>query len=806
MKSRLLSLALFLVGPAFPGLSRSAEYPAPVLAAVTVSAPTDKTPAGESRIPATERLDQLVAANLAKQGLQPNPPASDEILVRRLYLDIIGRIPTKAETLAFLDSKDPRKRDKLIDTLLESDGYVSHFYNFWADILRAKSDLSGAAQSLPAGNAYADWIKQSLRENKPYDTFVREMITASGSTWENPAIGYYIRDYGMPLDNLAVTTQVFLGTQIVCAQCHNHPFDKWTQMDYYHLAAFTYGQMTTNNSANQRAALALAGGPRMVKTKSKNKSAPTPVAETEGGTASNPMDGLTKQELAKAFSEILKPVRFNNVVETERTLTLPHDYKYDDAKPKSPVTPKALFGPEAPLTPSENPIQAFALWMTSQENPRFTKVIANRLWKRALGLGLIEPVDELRDDTVASNPELMDFLEGRMKAFGYDMKKYLRMIYTSATYQREASPKEVTLGETYHFPGPILRRMSSEQIWDSLVSMAVENPDAPDPAQELAARRRLTEVELIGAAVYDMPPADFLAKARDIAQVQKTLAAEIQLSQSKLAEARATRNPDAIKTAVKEAAVIRRRLETEIEKRVYRAGLEEKLTVSQGNVGNAEEADAFLTEIAAVMKDLPAESHDDGPPVLARKADREGKAPRRTGFVNDIVSALLKPDLVSLRQAEKQRSASETAAWGIDTPAERRSYANFSTARARMIRASELPSPAPRGHFLREFGQSDRELVENSTDQASITQALSLLNGPYASAVASRFSVIGREIAASKGQDARLDTIYLTMMSRRPTAEERRIFAEASESMGGSLPQSGIIWTLLNTRQFFFIQ
>ncbi|MCC6881374.1 MAG: DUF1549 domain-containing protein, partial [Verrucomicrobiales bacterium] len=182
MKSRLLSLALVLVGLAFPCLSRSAENPAPVLAAVTVPAPTGKASAGESRIPATDRLDQLDAANLAKQGLQPNPPASDEILVRRLYLDIIGRIPTKAETLAFLDSKDPHKRDKLIDTLLESDGYVSHFYNFWADILRAKSDLSGAAQSLPAGNAYADWIKQSLRENKPYDTFVREMITASGST------------------------------------------------------------------------------------------------------------------------------------------------------------------------------------------------------------------------------------------------------------------------------------------------------------------------------------------------------------------------------------------------------------------------------------------------------------------------------------------------------------------------------------------------------------------------------------------------------------------------------------------------
>ncbi|WP_075088873.1 DUF1549 domain-containing protein [Verrucomicrobium spinosum] len=161
--------------------------------------------------------------------------------MRRIYLDVVGRIPTKAEAVAFLESKDATKRQKLIDQLLNSDGYVQHAFNFWADVLRVKNGIAPGGQGREAGAAYIQWLKESLRDNKPYDRMVRELLTADGATYEDGAMGFYMRDLGMPLDNMAVTTQVFLGTQMVCAQCHNHPFDKWSQMDYYQMAAHSNG-------------------------------------------------------------------------------------------------------------------------------------------------------------------------------------------------------------------------------------------------------------------------------------------------------------------------------------------------------------------------------------------------------------------------------------------------------------------------------------------------------------------------------------------------------------------------------------
>ena len=151
-------------------------------------------------------------------------------------MDIAGRIPTFSELSEFLESENEDKRAQLIDELLESEGYVSSYYNFWADILRVKS--RGRRTIMVS---YQEWIKDSLRENLAYDKFVRELITSEGYVWDDPAVGYYLRDAGMPLDNMSNTAQVFLGTRMQCAQCHDHPFDKWTQKEYYHMAAYTIG-------------------------------------------------------------------------------------------------------------------------------------------------------------------------------------------------------------------------------------------------------------------------------------------------------------------------------------------------------------------------------------------------------------------------------------------------------------------------------------------------------------------------------------------------------------------------------------
>ena len=185
-------------------------------------------------LPESQKIDQFLSQGWEKAGLKPNPPASDEVLVRRFYLDIAGRIPTLDEAQAYMSSKDPQRRAKLIDTLLDSDGYTSHMFNYWADVLRLTDNVKGRITA----EAYEEWLKQQIKANTPFDQFVKKLLTTEGGVWDSGSIGFWQRDENK-LDHLAYTVQVFLGTSIVCAQCHNHPFDKWSQMDYYHMAAFT---------------------------------------------------------------------------------------------------------------------------------------------------------------------------------------------------------------------------------------------------------------------------------------------------------------------------------------------------------------------------------------------------------------------------------------------------------------------------------------------------------------------------------------------------------------------------------------
>lgn len=775
-----------------------------VAAVVSILPPNPALRADEAS--AVARIDRLVLEGLKKEGLEPNADASDEVFVRRAHLDLAGRTPTKAETLAFLDSKDPDKRAKLVDSLAGSEGYVSHFYNWFADLLRMRTSISGNGQSVGAGLAYERWLKDAIRAGRPYDELVRDLVTATGSSWENPAVGYYLRDFGMPLDNLAITTQVFLGTQIVCAQCHNHPFDSWTQMDYYHLSAFTYGMNGTNNHPVLERALELHRESRAAASSAKGGKA-AKAKRKKAGASYAAQDGA----LRKASSEILFPLRFNNVNATDRQLRLPKDYQYDDAKPLSAVPPSTLFGKEAVLSGGEHPVRAFADWITSPENPRFSKVIANRLWKRAFGLGLIEPVDDLKDNTVAANAPLMDYLEDLIVSLGYDLRAFQRILHKTKAYQREASLEEPVPGAPYPFAGPILRRMSAEQIWDSLVAMTVSDPDLPDPERALYADRRLAEVRLIAEAVYDQKPGQYLANLRKVVAVQEELSQRIAAAEAKVAEAREQGDPDLVKQASGEARKIKNELDDRIEEVVYRDGLARKLATLKG-VSQVEPAAKpagakpespsragghLVDEIAAAVL-AGGRGLDEGLSELSGEGT--------PGIVDELVSAIFAGREAALRADREARRDREQAEWKVKTREEKDSYRNFDRVlREQMRRASELNQPAPAGHFLREFGQSDRELIDNGSRDASVTQALAMLNGPTLAAVTNRYSVLMRDMKGENFED-RLETVYLTMLSRPPSAEEVKVFREAwaADPETGTVP--GIVWTMLNTRQFLFIQ
>lgn len=408
---------------------------------------------------ASKRIDALIQKHLAAASLQQQPIVNDELYLRRAYLRVVGRIPTTDEAIDFLQDTRPNKRSVLIDTLLDSPGYVSHQFNLWADVLRAQTlKVKG---SFGGGIYYVPWIKEQIQKNVPYDAFVRSLLTAEGFAWENPAVGYYMRDQNMHLDNMALGVQVFLGTQLQCAQCHDHPFEKWTQKDFYQLAAFTAGVKTTFDVSE---------------SSSSNKLSKLAKAYKDAHADA----GVYQDALYQNYKRFMFPY-INSVEHKEADLKFPDDYNYSNAQPGDRVRPKVPFG-SIGQTPSSYSarIQSYANWMTSPENPLFTLVIANRMWKYAMGKGLIEPIDNIQSIEAADSPELLRFLEVVMRHVNYDLKQFLRVLYNTEFFQRASVVYDPQQPDDYSLQGPIFQRMSAEQLWDSIATLI-----SPDVDQNL---------------------------------------------------------------------------------------------------------------------------------------------------------------------------------------------------------------------------------------------------------------------------------------------------------------------------------
>ena len=307
----------------------------------------------------------------------------------------------------------------------------------------------------------------------------------------------------------------------------------------------------------------------------------------------------------------------------------------------------------------------------------------------------------------------------------------------------------------------------------------------------------ITKVQLIAEAVYDQSPGEFFRSAQSVMALQRDLALEIEAAENKLTQARENDDEEAAKAAFDEVKKIRRKLYYGVEERVYRKGLAEKVKlVAMNDAGDSSEASAFLNELAHALTEENSVDPMEGLDKMAASED---------GLIDELTSAVMAEKRGQYRRIVAAREKREKEKWKINTVAEKRAYKSFERVRKGMRRASEMSSPAPANHFLRAFGQSDRELVENSSDQASITQALTMLNGPIRNAVTNRYSVLYRDLKGETFRD-RLDTVFLTMLSREPSAEELAVFRQAWDANPEAGSLNGIVWTLLNTRQFLFIQ
>ncbi len=403
-------------------------------------------------------VDRFIAGTLRQMGMELIGDSTDEQFLRRVYLNVIGRIPTYDEAIAFLESDVPTKRSDLIDQLLNSPGYDSHMFNYWADVLRAKTKTGPNNQTNSI--SYLNYLKRTIAENKPYNEWVYDMLTASGGGWEpgsTGAVGYLERDKGMPLDNLANTMQVFTGTRMECAQCHNHPFNKQIeQKDFFYLAAFTHGLKGPRDNGGY-------GGNAGMQERAMYENAPQEVRN------------VVRQMRYDIFD-------FGVVGAGDGRIPLPMDYQYRDADPGEIVGGKtpAFLGQSVRTSDSKDADDGrvkLAGWMTAPENPRFTKVIANRLWKKVMGRGLFEPVDELDMEVTISQPNLLAHLEKLMVSLDYDTKEFMRVLYNTRTFQFQPNPEEFDTSKPYHFAGRVLSRMSAEQIWDSMLATTVPNID-----------------------------------------------------------------------------------------------------------------------------------------------------------------------------------------------------------------------------------------------------------------------------------------------------------------------------------------
>ncbi len=423
---------------------------------------------------AVGRIDAAIGGMLQKKGLTYNRPLNDHMFLRRIYVDVSGVIPTYEQAIEFLKNPNPQKRSLLINRLLDQLGHVSHLYNYFADMLRIQSEVPGTVLRT---DAFSQWFKDSLRKNRPYNKIVYDMMTAKGRMWENPASGYHLRDADMKLDHVAFMTKVFLGKDISCAQCHDHPFEDWTQMDYYALTAYL-GEMKTKASSFPKGN-GKKGKKGQATPRFKRDDFESLIARENGLNPKDEKDKLALRRLTNRVNKASREISAANslkVWEKEgEKLRLPDDYGYEDGKPGQVVRPRMLIGGEPAAWKELPPRERIARWFVNPENKWFAMAIANRMWAFYFGRGAVEPLHNIEVEE-AENTILLKAITEIMIDLEFDLKAFSWVILHTQAYNRMATSVHVPDNEDYFFPGPLLRRMSAEQVWDSLLTLMVENP------------------------------------------------------------------------------------------------------------------------------------------------------------------------------------------------------------------------------------------------------------------------------------------------------------------------------------------
>ncbi|MBL8843663.1 MAG: DUF1553 domain-containing protein [Planctomycetes bacterium] len=373
-------------------------------------------------------VDELVDAKLQAVKAQPSGSCSDAEFCRRIHLDLTGAPPTARTTRAFLlDRRDSRvKRDELIDRLIGSVEFVEHWTNKWADLLQVNSKFLG----VEGAARLRDWIREQVASNQPYDQFAAAVLGASGSTFANPPAAYWkiLRQPDVAMEN---TTQLFLGVRFNCNKCHDHPFERWTQDQHWQLAAF-FAQVGREN---------VPGSPMMPRAYDNRP-----------------------DDVELAYEEMVKDVGSGDVMHPNRNVVVAPRFPFEIADPAAHEAGTV----DVPGGGAHTRREQLVAWITARDNPYFAKSYVNRLWSYFLGIGLIEPVDDLRASNPPTHPELLDRLTREFVDSNFDVRALMRRIVTSATYQRSLVANDWNRDDTLHFARALPRRLPAETLYDAI--------------------------------------------------------------------------------------------------------------------------------------------------------------------------------------------------------------------------------------------------------------------------------------------------------------------------------------------------
>lgn len=686
-------------------------------------------------------LDKVLALENKERGIKadPMPVVEDLTFLRRVYCDLVGRIPTNEEAAAFEADKNPAKRNEIIDRLIADDRFVDRWTVFYADMFRLRAQADG-------GGAALAWVHQSIADGMPHDEMSRRLITTNGKAGVAPEVAFVLGDNADPMILAGVASQVFMGVRISCAQCHDHPFDVWTQENFYGFAAYFGKTQRIENQftrtiyakENERSTVLW---PPEGKAKADERKPMKPsfpfdtVAANETPEYIARLNALRAKQKAEKDALLAKAGAKGSDVDDLLADASENEQKAKGKKQDDAITKQAKqdakdLNIKAGLyTTSEWRMQLADL-VTSPRNRFFAKNLVNRAWADLIGRGIVDPIDDFSDNNPPSHPKTLDFVADEFVASGYDLRTLVRLIVSSQVYQRAhvyglAEQDQQELEKS--FLATPMRRMLSETLYDSIITAGHLFDVKHTPGKNMKTMWKLSQMVKPGTG-------------------RQGLAL----------------------TAMK---------------------FEQKMAMK----GSATDED----DDAAAGVDLEKGIEIDFGKVLA-KAKEEG-----TKVEVEEMRVMSKEEI----EAERMRAQMQTQRRGVDY-IDRYVKATFDD-NPRFGSSLRMSSPAAPEHFLRVFGQTDREILGESRDHApNMRQALMMLNGQliHEASRVGEFEPMHAVLVEQKNLDGAIKLAYREVLTREPTANEikeaKSIIAAQKDQFDG---MADFRWILLNCNEFRFL-